>query len=77
MRKFHVDYIDKSDDLCHVWVNAVNEEDAIERVEQEYWDIKRIVQVYWSSVPTFCLYQYKSVSVPNGGLFMFNFNTLI
>lgn len=46
MRKFHVDYIDKSDDLCHVWVTAINEEDAIEQVKQEYWDIKRIVQVY-------------------------------
>ena len=46
MRKFHVDYIDKSDDLYHVWVNAIGEDDPIERVEQEYWDIKRIVQVY-------------------------------
>ena len=46
MRIFHVDYIDKSDDLCHVWVNAVKEEDAIEQVKQEYWDIKRIVQAY-------------------------------
>ncbi len=43
--KFNVDYIDKSEDLCHVWVEAESKEDAIQEVKHEYWDVKEIIQV--------------------------------
>jgi len=47
--KFNIDYIDKSGDLSHVWVEANNKEDAILKAENEYWDIKEIIQVCKSS----------------------------
>jgi len=43
--KFKVDYIDKCDDLCHVCVDAVDEENARYEVLDEYWDVKQIIQV--------------------------------
>lgn len=46
MKKFYIDYISNEDDLCHVWLNAYNKEDAKERVKREYWDIKEIIRVY-------------------------------
>jgi type II secretory pathway component PulF len=47
--KFNIDYIDKSGDLSHVWVEANNKEDAIMEAKSEYWDIKEIIQVCKSS----------------------------
>jgi hypothetical protein len=43
--KFNIDYIDKNEDLSHVWVEADSKEDAITEVMNEYWDIKEIIQV--------------------------------
>ena len=43
--KFYVDYLDKSGDLCHVWVIADSKSDAINVARQEYWDICDIVSV--------------------------------
>lgn len=44
--KYYIDYIDKDGDLCHVWVTAISEEEAINQVEQEYWDIENIISVH-------------------------------
>lgn len=46
MKKFYIDYIDKSDDICHVWTNARDAQEALSSVKSEYWDIKEIVQIY-------------------------------
>jgi type II secretory pathway component PulF len=43
MKKFIVKYIDKSDDLSSVWVNASSKEEAKSKVKREYWDIKEII----------------------------------
>lgn len=45
MKKYYVDYIDTSDDLCHVWVEASSKEDAKRQVKHEYWDIKDIIRI--------------------------------
>lgn len=45
MKKYKVDYIDASDDLCHIWVEAMSKEDAKLVAQDEYWDIKEIIQV--------------------------------
>lgn len=44
--KYYIDYIDKDGDLCHVWVTATSEEEAINQVEQEYWDIENIISIH-------------------------------
>lgn len=45
MAKYYVDYMDDTDDLCHVWVNANSKQDAIDEVNHEYWDVKQIISV--------------------------------
>lgn len=45
MKKFIIKYIDKSDDLSSVWVNANSREEAKQVARREYWDIKDIVMV--------------------------------
>lgn len=45
MKRFHIDYIDKSGDLCHVWVNAASKQDANIQAKHEYWDIQEIINV--------------------------------
>ena len=44
-KKWKVSYMDKSDDLTSVWVYADTVNDAIREVENEYWDVKKIVDV--------------------------------
>ena len=44
--RYEVSYTDKSDDLCHVWVEADCPADAEQEVRHEYWDVKRILDVY-------------------------------
>lgn len=46
MARYYVDYMDKSDDLCHVWVEADSKEEARSEVESEYWDIKEILDIW-------------------------------
>lgn len=46
MKKFIVKYIDKSDDLSSVWVNASSKEEAKSKAKREYWDIVNIVTCY-------------------------------
>lgn len=43
--KYTIDYVDKNDDLCHVWVQASGKEEAKRVAKREYWDIARIIQV--------------------------------
>lgn len=45
MNRYTIYYEDKDGDLTHVWVWAVDSEDAISKVKQEYWDVERIVSV--------------------------------
>lgn len=44
--KYYIDYLDKSDDLTHVWVEAESREDARRQVLHEYWDIKEIIRIW-------------------------------
>ena len=46
MKRFNIDYIDKSGDLCHVWVTAASKEDAKIQARHEYWDIAQIISVH-------------------------------
>ena len=43
--RWYIDYEDRSGDLCHIWVEAYDEQDAIENAKQEYWDIVNIISV--------------------------------
>ena len=43
--RWYIDYEDKSGDLCHIWVEAYDRQDAIERAKCEYWDIANIISV--------------------------------
>lgn len=45
MYTYYIDYNDKSGDLCHIWVEADNKEEAIQQAKSEYWDIDEIIQV--------------------------------
>lgn len=46
MKRWYIDYNDKSGDLCHIWVEASSKEEAIETARHEWWDIDEIIQVY-------------------------------
>ena len=47
MKRFTIDYISSTDhDICHVWTTAHNEQEAIENVKDEYWDIESIVDCH-------------------------------
>ena len=43
--RWYIDYEDRSGDLCHIWVEAYDEQDAIENAKHEYWDIVNIISV--------------------------------
>lgn len=44
MNKYAIDYLSTTDhDMCHVWVKAYSEEDAIYEAQREYWDIEEII----------------------------------
>ena len=43
--RWYIDYEDKSGDLCHIWVEAYDRQDAIEAAKHEYWDIVNIISV--------------------------------
>ena len=43
--RWYIDYEDKSGDLCHIWVEACNKQNAIEVAKLEYWDIANIISV--------------------------------
>lgn len=45
MKKFYIDYYDKSGDLCHIWVNASNKAEAESEARSEWWDIAEIVSI--------------------------------
>lgn len=45
MKEYIAKYIDKDGDLCSVWEEATNREDAKLQARNEYWDIKDIVMV--------------------------------
>ena len=47
MKRYVIDYISSTDhDVCHVWTNATDEDDAISQVYDEYWDVEEIVGVH-------------------------------
>lgn len=43
--KYKIDYIDREDDLCHIWVEAYDKKEAKMLALNEYWDIKEIIQI--------------------------------
>ena len=43
--KYFIDYLDKSGDLSHVWVNANSESEAENAARSEWWDIHEIIQI--------------------------------
>ena len=45
LKKYYVSYYDKNDDLTTVWTMAASEQEAIENVKDEYWDVVRITYV--------------------------------
>lgn len=45
MKRWIVCYEDKEGDISKVWTSAETKEDAINDVESEYWDIKKIIYV--------------------------------
>lgn len=45
MKTYYIDYIDKSGDLTHIWVEAYDKESAISEARSEYWDIQEIINV--------------------------------
>jgi hypothetical protein len=45
MKRWIVCYEDKSGDISKVWTSAETEEDAIDDVKSEYWDVERIIYV--------------------------------
>ena len=45
MKDWKVSYMTKEDDLCHVRVEAYDEDGAKEQARSEYWDIEDIIQV--------------------------------
>lgn len=45
MKRWIVCYEDKCGDISKVWTSAETEENAIEDVKSEYWDIKEIIYV--------------------------------
>lgn len=44
MKRYKVTYLD-GDDVCTVWVSAIDAENAKFQVMQEYWDCKDIIDV--------------------------------
>lgn len=45
MKKWIVCYEDKYGDTSRVWTSAETEDDAIDYVKSEYWDIENIIYV--------------------------------
>lgn len=45
MKRFYIDYIDESGDLCHIWVSATDKADARSQAFSEYWDINEIIDI--------------------------------
>ena len=46
MKRWIVCYADKDGDISKVWTFAETEEDAIEDVKHEYWNIKEVIYCY-------------------------------
>lgn len=45
MKRFIVYYNSTSGDLCHVWTEAKNRNDAASKIRSEYWECKEIVSI--------------------------------
>ena len=43
MKKWIICYEDKSGDTSKVWTEAETQQDAIDYVKSEYWDVKEII----------------------------------
>lgn len=43
--KYYIDYTDREGDLCHIWIEANSKEHAIEKAEDEYWDMENIISI--------------------------------
>lgn len=48
MKKYYVAYLDKDGDVDTVWTFAESEQEAIENIKDEYWDVERVVDCYES-----------------------------
>jgi len=47
MKRYHVVYRSSTDgDCCTVWVDAKSKEQAVEIIQNEYWDVESIIDVY-------------------------------
>lgn len=45
MRTYYIDYVDFTNGLCHLSVNANNIQEAEERANLEYGDVNEIVNI--------------------------------
>ena len=45
MKTYYIDYLDKSGDLTHIWVEAESKQDAESEARSEYWDIDEILEI--------------------------------
>ena len=47
MKKYHIVYKSNIDGNCYtVWAYAKDEEDAVQVIQHEYYDVERIINVY-------------------------------
>ena len=45
MKTFFVSYLDNEGDLCHVYVEAFDRDDAEIQVRREYWNVEEILEI--------------------------------
>ena len=45
MKTFFVSYLDSEGDLCHVYVEAFDKDDAKLQVRREYWNVEEILEI--------------------------------
>lgn len=45
MKTFYIDYLDKTGDLCHIWVEAYDKESAKSEAYSEWHDISEIISI--------------------------------
>ena len=46
MKKYYVSYLDQDGDVSTVWTTAESEQEAIENIKDEYWDVQLIIDCF-------------------------------
>ena len=41
-----IDYLDSEGDVCHIWVEAYDKQEAEQKALKEYWDIDTIIGIH-------------------------------